>query len=668
MVELDEADKQQAQEVMQASRKRSSRLATKESEKEEQDRERISRMSIGERMALARAEDEFIKLTPEELAAQKEYEREKKMREREERAMAREREAYEKAQKEEAEKIRTEKEREDRSRRRIAGSSSPPPEATKASTSKAPRAAAAKPKKKGRPVGRPRTKKEPESAHSDGDWELGCEVCGKRGVNLPDAVQIVCCEQCGVWQHVKCWNAHDRKVGQATRDWSSTDFYCSKCKPPVDGKLPPYPNSQPLPPDFSLPKPKAPRKSNPKDSNEPPKEKKPRAPRKSKDPLASASSGLSTPSSPAAALDQPSASTSVQAGAQFQDIPPQVSPSQGISSQGLPSQAQQVPVQQFQPQQFQPQLQYQRPPNLPSQPLPGIVPQMNGTPGPLQSRPPQQDSAAQPPAANLALGSLPQSPWATNGNGIPTSSPSANGGSFSQQQQLRSPSLNGPNRSSPGTSTSNATAPIIRPRSPGTSFGGLSNQPSGSFPIRRDAPAKSPLSRPYDSPTEIPTLALGRPQSPTPGQSGTLDPALQRGSVGSSSSPSNAGVVGVNGEKTSLYQRQTPAPSPSMSRPEGPGPASGSLARARAPSDPSRQFGPSPPRNAFGTSSTQSAGSPALNGHSVPMRNGNSNGGIMAPPSRPMTPSNLGQQQPSSAVAKPEAALPQSQNSQPPIL
>lgn len=614
-----------------ASRKRSSRIAIKESEKEEKERDRIARMSMEERMSGVRAEEEE-KFSKEDLAKQREWERERKIKEREERALAREKEAEEKARKEELERIQKEIERDERQRRRddlIANGGDPstvgssPEPFDKAPQVQAPVAsksgskpASAVPKKKGRPSKKQAEEVQQPKGKATEDWELSCEVCGSRGKNLQESSQIVCCEQCGVWQHVKCWNNQDKRMGAETlRKWSEIDFYCSKCKPPKDPQfMPPYPNSKPLPAGFVVQRLKRPPRNRNSISKDPeegkgkekegtPVEKKPRAPPKPRGSNASTSS--TAPSSPAVGQAQSQAQAQAPLPAQTANL--QQPAAQQSTLQALSSQA-------------------------------------NGHSAPsasaqhtIEAQSHQQPSSStQAPPGNLALGSLPP-PILNNTNG----SPSTNGlgSAFVHQPSNQSPSINGIPRSSPGASISNQSNSIMSPRSPS----GLprSNQPSGSFPIRRDAPARSPLSRPYDSPTDIPPLTIERPQSPTPNLGGhsrngsgssTMTP-LQRGVAASSNSNPTFSSNGpsTNGDKNALYQRQVAAPSSSSSRSEGPGPISGSI-RQRLPSDPSKQFGPSPPRQLYGSSDPSSSSSTS---NSITPPNSNGNGSMAPPSSRP---------------------------------
>lgn len=214
MADLEEAEKQRALEAAMANRKRSSRIALKESEREEKERDRVARLKMEERMATIRAEE------AQQVAKEKEEKnlarvREERLREREERMLARERELIEKAEREMMERENREKLREMRKLKR---------EQILAN---------------GGVINESEELQQRKEADED-SWELDCEVCGKAGINLDDDTdEIVCCETCGKWQHTECWNTFDRSIGQPIRDWEKEDFFCSTCKPPAEGQLRP---------------------------------------------------------------------------------------------------------------------------------------------------------------------------------------------------------------------------------------------------------------------------------------------------------------------------------------------------------------------------------------------------------------------------------------------
>ncbi|CAE6461885.1 unnamed protein product [Rhizoctonia solani] len=67
------------------------------------------------------------------------------------------------------------------------------------------------------------------TSRADESWELLCEGCGKQGWNTDDGTQLVKCESCGRWSHTLCHDRADELAGNPKRDWSSTDFTCRAC-------------------------------------------------------------------------------------------------------------------------------------------------------------------------------------------------------------------------------------------------------------------------------------------------------------------------------------------------------------------------------------------------------------------------------------------------------
>ena len=61
------------------------------------------------------------------------------------------------------------------------------------------------------------------------EWELDCEVCGRRGKNLDDGTPMMCCEMCGKWHHIQCHDKRDRSLGRPKRDWTRIEFFCQRC-------------------------------------------------------------------------------------------------------------------------------------------------------------------------------------------------------------------------------------------------------------------------------------------------------------------------------------------------------------------------------------------------------------------------------------------------------
>ncbi|GJJ08665.1 hypothetical protein Clacol_002884 [Clathrus columnatus] len=69
----------------------------------------------------------------------------------------------------------------------------------------------------------------------DESWELDCEVCQKRGWNLDDGQELMCCEKCNRWQHIRCHDQADFIAGRPRRNWEAEEFVCNIC---TTGRLP----------------------------------------------------------------------------------------------------------------------------------------------------------------------------------------------------------------------------------------------------------------------------------------------------------------------------------------------------------------------------------------------------------------------------------------------
>lgn len=193
-VMLAEQRRQALEEAMQH-RKRSSRIAMKESEREERERELNEALAAREAAAAALAA-ERERLAREEAERLARRSREDRLRDREERILARERRFQERS----------------RSHTPMAG-------------------------------GTQDTEKPAMEPPSDTDWHLRCEVCGMDAHNPPGDDSVVACERCGVWQHTECWDRRDRNAGRAPRDWEKVDFVCSACAAQAEASLPQPPTS-----------------------------------------------------------------------------------------------------------------------------------------------------------------------------------------------------------------------------------------------------------------------------------------------------------------------------------------------------------------------------------------------------------------------------------------
>nr|POE49315.1 hypothetical protein CFP56_32465 [Quercus suber] len=62
-------------------------------------------------------------------------------------------------------------------------------------------------------------------ADEDGTWYFDCAVCGLHGENLDDGTHSLACDDCGVWQHSKCYGFSPK---QAEKD--NFSFVCKTCK------------------------------------------------------------------------------------------------------------------------------------------------------------------------------------------------------------------------------------------------------------------------------------------------------------------------------------------------------------------------------------------------------------------------------------------------------
>ncbi|KAN0093108.1 hypothetical protein V8E55_003892 [Tylopilus felleus] len=61
------------------------------------------------------------------------------------------------------------------------------------------------------------------------NWELDCEVCGRKGINQDDGVSLFCCGNCAKWQHIVCHDKQDAMSGLPKRNWDAEDFICRQC-------------------------------------------------------------------------------------------------------------------------------------------------------------------------------------------------------------------------------------------------------------------------------------------------------------------------------------------------------------------------------------------------------------------------------------------------------
>jgi len=194
-------------------RKRSSRLAVRETEKEAARRHAQEKAEEDERMARTRRQETRARREEDERLA-RELAREQRRLEREEREMLR-------AQRQEWTSEQSEEMQVD-----IEDQSAAVPEPSKplAANGHANSSSSVKPPRK-----RSAAKKDTKGKSSAEDWELDCEMCGSRGRNRDDGLPLMSCGSCSKWQHISCHNAEDDRNGRPRRDWDKVDFTCRSC-------------------------------------------------------------------------------------------------------------------------------------------------------------------------------------------------------------------------------------------------------------------------------------------------------------------------------------------------------------------------------------------------------------------------------------------------------
>ncbi|KAF5382127.1 hypothetical protein D9615_004192 [Tricholomella constricta] len=62
------------------------------------------------------------------------------------------------------------------------------------------------------------------------DWELNCEICHRRGINLDDGTPMMSCGLCSKWQHIACHDHADQQAGRRRRNWDVVEFLCRQCQ------------------------------------------------------------------------------------------------------------------------------------------------------------------------------------------------------------------------------------------------------------------------------------------------------------------------------------------------------------------------------------------------------------------------------------------------------
>ncbi|TFY50123.1 hypothetical protein EVG20_g11707, partial [Dentipellis fragilis] len=208
--ELREIERKRRLEEAVTHRKRSSRLALRESEKEEAKLAAQRKAEEEEKQSRARRLEARIKREEEE-RQKRENAREKRRKEREER--------------EERTRQRHEHKTED-----VGSSSIGTPvdidNDEPAQSRKRTRPSQPAPGK----ASRPGTASGSRTPPSSEDWELDCEICHRRGINKDDGTPLLCCGKCGKWQHITCHDYADRLAGRPKRNWDVEEFVCTQCR------------------------------------------------------------------------------------------------------------------------------------------------------------------------------------------------------------------------------------------------------------------------------------------------------------------------------------------------------------------------------------------------------------------------------------------------------
>ncbi|KAJ6549187.1 hypothetical protein B0H10DRAFT_2129091 [Mycena sp. CBHHK59/15] len=62
------------------------------------------------------------------------------------------------------------------------------------------------------------------------DWVLNCEICRRSGVNVDEGVPMLCCGLCSQWQHIACHDHADMQAGRPGRNWDEAEFVCRQCQ------------------------------------------------------------------------------------------------------------------------------------------------------------------------------------------------------------------------------------------------------------------------------------------------------------------------------------------------------------------------------------------------------------------------------------------------------
>ncbi|KAI0048997.1 hypothetical protein FA95DRAFT_1557418 [Auriscalpium vulgare] len=207
--ELRDIDRKRRLEEAVIQRKRSSRIAVKESEKEAVRQAAVQKAEESEKQGRARRLEARLKREEDE-RQNRETAREKRRMEREERE----------------ERIRQKRERDENLSSKadtpidVVGDDKP---SVKAHTSRPTRKAATK-------AGKASSSTSGSRTPAGEDWILDCEICHRTGINVTDSAPLLCCGKCSKWQHIACHDYADRSAGRPKRNWDVEEFICRNCQ------------------------------------------------------------------------------------------------------------------------------------------------------------------------------------------------------------------------------------------------------------------------------------------------------------------------------------------------------------------------------------------------------------------------------------------------------
>ncbi|THH11024.1 hypothetical protein EW145_g930 [Phellinidium pouzarii] len=203
---LREVESNRAKEEALMNRKRSSRIAVKETEKEIARLAAAKQMEEAEKMARMRRLEARTRKEEEE-RLKREQGREQRRKEREERELLRRQRIEQTSAKTEVDAST------DDLSTAPTGPDNIPMESIKVS----------KFSRRNSPRGHS------EQKASGDDWELDCEVCGAKGINKDEGLPLMSCGNCNKWQHIACHDSLDKHAGRTLRDWNVVEFTCRHC-------------------------------------------------------------------------------------------------------------------------------------------------------------------------------------------------------------------------------------------------------------------------------------------------------------------------------------------------------------------------------------------------------------------------------------------------------